>query len=106
MTDNDTVGAWPVQDYKTLPRLWQPGKWNAVELKEPLSPYEMLCGLLVPLYAGRAVEEAFYGPRSVTLTTAKEVRAQAPASVDLVAVITFTSHTWKASTNPEDISVL
>ena len=61
-----------MQDATTLPRLWQPGKQNAVEITEPLSPYEMLTGLLVPLYAARAAEEAFYGPRGVTLSTSKE----------------------------------
>ena len=40
-----------------------------------MAPYEMLCGLLVPLYAARAAEEAYYGRRAVTLSTAKEVRA-------------------------------
>ena len=49
-------------------------KINAVELKEPLAPYEMLCGLLVPLYAARATEEVFYGRRGVTLQTSREVR--------------------------------
>ncbi len=47
---------------------------NAVPEGEPLAPYEMLCGLLVPLYAARAAEEAFYGRRGVTLSTSKEAR--------------------------------
>ena len=51
------------------------GRVNAVREGEPVAPYEMLCGLLVPLYAARAAEEAFYGRRAVTLSTAKEVRA-------------------------------
>ena len=46
---------------------------NAVREGEPVAPYEMLCGLLVPLYAARAAEEAYYGRRAVTLSTAKEV---------------------------------
>ncbi|KAK9845418.1 hypothetical protein WJX81_006080 [Elliptochloris bilobata] len=46
---------------------------NAVPDGVPLAPYEMLCGLLVPLYAGRAAEEAYYGRRGVTLSTSKEV---------------------------------
>jgi hypothetical protein len=49
---------------------------NAVNLDEPLAPYEMLCGLLVPLYAARAAEEVLYGRRGVTLQTAREVRAR------------------------------
>lgn len=48
---------------------------NAVPEGEPLAPYEMLCGLLVPLYTARAAEEVFYGRGAVTLSTAKEVRA-------------------------------
>ena len=56
-----------------MPRLWQPGKVNSVEIKEPLSQHEMMTGLLLPLYAGRAVEEMFYGPQGVTLSTAAEV---------------------------------
>ena len=56
-----------------MPRLWQPGKVNSVEIKQPLSQYEMMTGLLLPLYAGRAVEEMFYGPQGVTLSTAAEV---------------------------------
>lgn len=59
----------------SLHKLWQPGKWNAVEIKETLSPYEGITGMLVPLYAARAAEEAFYGPRQVTLSTSFEVRA-------------------------------
>ena len=50
------------------------GRVNAVPEGAPVAPYEMLCGLLVPLYAGRAAEEAYYGRRAVTLSTAKEVR--------------------------------
>ena len=58
---------------------------NAVPEGEPLAPYEMLCGLLVPLYTARAAEEVFYGRGAVTLSTAKEVRAvrslHGPASI-------------------------
>lgn len=50
-----------------------PTKVNAMELREPLAPYEMLCGLLVPLYAARATEEVLYGRRGVTLQTSREV---------------------------------
>lgn len=56
-----------------MPKLYQPGKVNAVELKEPLSEYELMTGLLLPLYAGRAAEEMFYGPQGITLSTASEV---------------------------------
>lgn len=48
-------------------------KVNAVEMTEPLAPYEMLCGLLVPLYVPRVTEEVFYGRRGVTLQTSREV---------------------------------
>lgn len=48
-------------------------KVNAVDLTEPLAPYEMMCGLLVPLYAPRAAEEVLFGRRGVTLQTAREV---------------------------------
>ena len=48
---------------------------NAVDVSEPLAPYEMMCGLLVPLYAPRAAEEVLFGRRGVTLQTAREVRA-------------------------------
>jgi hypothetical protein len=50
-----------------------PTKINAVELNEPVAPFEMMCGLLVPLYTARATEEVFYGRRGVTLQTSKEV---------------------------------
>ncbi len=46
---------------------------NAVEMSKPLAPYEMLCGLLVPLYVPRATEEVLYGRRGVTLQTSREV---------------------------------
>ena len=49
-------------------------KVNAVEMTEPLAPYEMLCGLLVPLYVPRVTEEVLYGRRGVTLQTSREVR--------------------------------
>ena len=42
-------------------------------MKEPLAPYEMLCGLIVPLYVARVTEEVLYGRRGVTLQTSKEV---------------------------------
>ena len=48
-------------------------KVNAVEMTEPLAPYEMLCGLLVPLYVPRVTEEVLYGRRGVTLQTSREV---------------------------------
>ena len=44
-------------------------------MTEPLAPYEMLCGLLVPLYVPRAAEEVLYGRRGVTLQTSREVTA-------------------------------
>ena len=46
---------------------------NAVEMDEPLAPYELLCGLIVPLYVPRVTEEVLYGRRGVTLQTTKEV---------------------------------
>ena len=49
-------------------------KVNAVEMTEPLAPYELLCGLLVPLYVPRVTEEVLYGRRGVTLQTSREVR--------------------------------
>ena len=55
----------------------KPTKVNAVELREPLAQYEMLCGLLVPLYAARATEEVLYGRSGVTLQTSREVRSHA-----------------------------
>lgn len=61
---------------RTRYQLSLPGKYNAVEIKEPLTPYEMMSGLLVPLYASRAAEEAFFGPQGVTLSTSKDVRPQ------------------------------
>ena len=60
-----------------MPKLWQPGKVNAVEITAPLSQYELLTSLLLPLYAGRAGEELFYGPQAVTLGTAAEVTSPA-----------------------------
>lgn len=50
-------------------------KVNAVEMKEPLAPYELLCGLLVPLYVPRVTEEVLHGRRGVTLQTSREVLA-------------------------------
>ena len=46
-------------------------------MAEPLAPYEMLCGLLVPLYVPRATEEVLYGRRGVTLQTSREVTGRA-----------------------------
>ena len=66
-----------MQDSRTQYQLSQPGKYNAVEITEPLSPYEVMSGLLIPLYAARAAEEAFFGPHGVTLSTASEVRQPA-----------------------------
>ncbi|KAK9817951.1 hypothetical protein WJX72_004798 [[Myrmecia] bisecta] len=48
-------------------------KVNAAVQEEPQSTFELLCGLLVPLYAARATEEVFYGRRGVSLSTAGEV---------------------------------
>ena len=63
-----------LQDSRTRYQLSQPGKVNALEITEPLSPYEMMSGLLIPLYASRAAEEAYFGPHGVTLSTANEVQ--------------------------------
>jgi hypothetical protein len=43
-----------------------PRKVNAVTLEEPLAPYELLCGLLVPLYVPRVTEDVLYGRRDLT----------------------------------------
>ena len=45
-------------------------------MSEPLAPYEMLCGLLVPLYVPRATEEVLYGRGGVTLQTSREVTTE------------------------------
>lgn len=66
-----------MQDVRTRYQLSQPGKYNAVEIKEPLSTYEMMSGLLIPLYASRAAEESFFGSAGVTLSTANEVSSVA-----------------------------
>lgn len=62
-----------VQNHNTLYQLGQPGSINAVHLEEPLSAYEMMSALLVPMFAARSAEEAIYGPKGVTLSTSKEV---------------------------------
>lgn len=52
-----------------------PTKVNAVAPMsgEPLTTFELCCGLLVPLYAARATEEVLFGKQGVTLGTSKEV---------------------------------
>lgn len=57
---------------------------NAVQIAEPLGDYELMCAMLLPLYAARAAEETFFGPRGVTLATAPEV-----SSLFVPAVITL-----------------
>ena len=52
-------------------------KVNAVEIEEPPSLLELCAGMLMPQYAARATEEALYGRRGVTITTAKGVRVPA-----------------------------
>lgn len=47
---------------------------NAVDITTPMGDYELMCAMLIPMYAARATEEAFYGPRGVTLATAPDVR--------------------------------
>ena len=47
---------------------------NAVDITKPLGDYELMCAMLIPMYAARATEEAFFGPRGVTLATASDVR--------------------------------
>ena len=44
------------------------------ENQELLSQFDLMCGLLVPLYSARATEEVFYGRQGITLGTAPEVR--------------------------------
>ena len=54
-------------------------KVNAVQLADPLTTFEMLCGLLVPLYVPRIAEEVLIGPDDVSLSTAHEVRHNSPS---------------------------
>ena len=53
--------------------LIQPGRHSAITLDRPLTPFEVCCGLLVPLYVGRALEEAYFGKDARTLMTSDEV---------------------------------
>ena len=53
--------------------LIQPGRHSAVTLDRPLTAFEVCCGLLVPLYVGRALEEAYFGKDARTLMTSDEV---------------------------------
>lgn len=48
-------------------------KINAVKIDRPLSPYELCCSLISPLYVPRCAEEIFFGAEGATLLTAKEV---------------------------------
>ena len=54
-------------------------KVNAVQLADPLTTFEMLCGLLVPLYVPRIAEEVLIGPDDVSLSTAHEVCHNSPS---------------------------
>ncbi|KAK9866489.1 hypothetical protein WJX84_006740 [Apatococcus fuscideae] len=60
-------------------------KVNAVEIKEPPSLLELCAGMLMPQYAARATEEALYGRRGVTITTAKGVAIAGRLAYWLVA---------------------
>ena len=42
----------------------------------PLSTFDFIAGLLVPLYAARATEVVLYGREGATLSTAQEVSAR------------------------------
>ena len=53
--------------------LIEPGRHSAITLDRPLTPFEVCCGLLVPLYVGRALEEAYFGKDARTLMTSDEV---------------------------------
>ncbi|KAK9806474.1 hypothetical protein WJX73_000984 [Symbiochloris irregularis] len=46
---------------------------NAVEDTGPLGDYEIMCAMLVPMYAARATEIVFYGERGATLSTAPDI---------------------------------
>lgn len=59
---------------------------NAAPYTQPLSTYELLKSLLMPLYAARACEEVMYGPKGVTLSTTKELAKAADLAYYLVAV--------------------
>jgi len=86
-----------VQNHNTLYQLGQPGRVNAVVLEEPLSAYEMMSALLVPMFAARAAEEAFYGPKGVTLSTSKEVHnlfLYSPPILLFVCNFSFSSHVF------------
>ena len=73
-------------------------KVNAVELKEPLGLLDLCAGMLAPQYAARATEEALYGRRGVTITTAKGVSH--PLSHPLQANASPTCTTANAMSHP------
>lgn len=52
---------------------------NAVEDTGPMGDYEIMCAMLVPMYAARATEVVFYGDRGATLSTAPDVSVSAGA---------------------------
>ena len=66
-----------VQEWGKRSSAWasliQPGQHSAVTLDRPLTAFEVCCGLLVPLYVGRALEEAYFGKDARTLMTSDEV---------------------------------
>lgn len=48
-------------------------KVNAVKIDRPLSPYELFCALMTPLYVPRCTEEILYGSDGASLLTSKEI---------------------------------
>ena len=46
---------------------------NSISIDKPVSPFQLVCALLTPLYVPRCAEELIFGPENVSLLTAKEV---------------------------------
>ena len=46
---------------------------NSVVIDKPLSPFQLACALLTPLYVPRCAEEIIFGPDSISLLTSKEM---------------------------------
>lgn len=46
---------------------------NAVKVVDPLTPFQLSCGLLTPLYVARCCEEVLFGQEGVSLVTSREI---------------------------------
>ncbi len=79
-------------------------KVNAVELKQPPGLLDLCAGMLMPQYAARATEEALYGRRGVTITTAKGVCPLPPPQKRSLPLLSSTCCQPDARGTPSSLS--